>query len=220
MRQTALGPLKLLLVDDHQVIREALAALLMQLPDVAVLEAGDSAQGLKMVAEDHTFDAVLLDIMGVNGLAAIPEFGRCRPDLPVIVLSASEDPQHVRTALESGALGYVPKSAGRQTLLAALQLVLSGTPYVPTFAVVGGSSDRPAVDKSEVNVGLTKRESEILKLMGSGLPNKLIAYELRLTEQTVKGYITNIFKALSRNENPVGNRIQAVNTARKLGLIS
>eukprot|EP00611_Tribonema_gayanum_P009419 TRINITY_DN19223_c0_g5_i1.p1 TRINITY_DN19223_c0_g5~~TRINITY_DN19223_c0_g5_i1.p1 ORF type:complete len:156 (-),score=36.41 TRINITY_DN19223_c0_g5_i1:5-472(-) len=129
-----IGPVKLLIVDDHAIVREGLAALLRQLgPGVVVLQARDVAQGLDVLSGHPDLDLVLLDLMlpGIGGLAAIKEFGARQPGLAVMMLSSSEDPEDVRRALSLGALGYVPKSASPQTLLSALQLVLAGDIYVP-----------------------------------------------------------------------------------------
>ena len=122
-RRQILRAMKLLVVDDHPVVRNGLAALLRQLgPDTDVLEACDAEQALALVAQHPDLDVVVLDIVmpGLDGLAAIGEFGRARPELPVIVLSSSEDGQTVRRALALGALGYVQKSASRHTLLSAI----------------------------------------------------------------------------------------------------
>src|SRR5208337_1881108 len=135
--------MKLLLVDDHPVVREGLAALLRQAePGASVLLAGDCEEGLSIAEAHRDLDAVVLDLAmpGMDGMAALPEFGRRRPDLPVIVLSSSEDPRDVRRALGSGALGYVPKSASPKALLAALNFVLAGNIYVPPLMVSEGSS--------------------------------------------------------------------------------
>src|SRR5271156_5799793 len=97
-----IGRMKLLVVDDHPVLRDGLAALLRQIgPETVVLQAGDAAQALPLVAQHADFDAVVLDIVmpGVDGFRAIPEFGRLRPELPVIILSSSESAQDVRRAL-------------------------------------------------------------------------------------------------------------------------
>ncbi len=105
--------LKLLIVDDHPLFREGLAALLRQAgPQTTVLLAGDSAQGLSLAEAHPDLDAVILDLKlpGSDGLSAILEFGKRRPQLPVIILSSSEDPRDVQRARAYGALGYIPKS--------------------------------------------------------------------------------------------------------------
>jgi len=139
--------MKLLIVDDHPVLREGLAALLRQAgPETDVLLASDAGEGLALVELHVDLDAVVLDLMmpGMDGWRAITEFGRKRPELPVIVLSSSEDPQDARKALALGALGYVPKSASQHVLLQAIRIVLNGDLYVPPLVLRrGGSPERP-----------------------------------------------------------------------------
>jgi len=211
--------MKLLVVDDHPVLREGLVALLRQLgPDAVVLEAGDAQTALRLVEEQQDLDVVILDLVmpGMNGLSALPEFGRSRPDLPVIVLSSSEEPRDARKALAQGALGYVPKSASQHTLISAIKLVLQGEIYVPPL-VLNEMGARVGSTPSRVQDGgsnLTPRQIEVLRRLSEGQPNKVIAHELNLSEKTVKAHITAIFKALN-----VVNRTQAAAVGRKSGLI-
>lgn len=212
--------MKLLVVDDHPVLREGLIALLRQLgPDTVVLEAGDAETALRLVAEERDLDVVILDLVmpGMNGLSALPDFGRCRPDLPVIVLSSSEEPRDARKALAQGALGYVPKSASQHTLIAAIKLVLEGEIYVPPLILNEMGRRGPlALSNGEAGNGpiLTPRQIEVLRRLSEGQPNKTIANELDLSEKTVKAHITAIFKALN-----VVNRTQAAAAGREAGLI-
>lgn len=212
--------MKLLVVDDHPVLREGLVALLRQLgPDTVVLEAGDAQAALRLVEEQSDLDVVILDLVlpGLNGLSALPEFGRSRPDLPVIVLSSSEEPQDARKALAQGALGYVPKSASQHTLISAIKLVLEGEIYVPPLILNDmasrGSSALPRRSEETGSI-LTPRQIEVLRRLSQGQPNKTIANELDLSEKTVKAHITAIFKALN-----VVNRTQAAAVGREAGLI-
>ena len=111
--------MKLLIVDDHPVLRDGLAALLQQAsPDTTVLQARNASEGLALADGCADLDVILLDLEmpGMKGLEALSEFGRMRPDVPVIVLSSSEDARDVRQSLASGALGYVPKSASQQVI--------------------------------------------------------------------------------------------------------
>lgn len=211
--------MKLLIVDDHAILREGLAAMLRQAgPDTEVLQASDGAQGVRIAEENLDLDAVFLDLEmpGTGGMSAVPEFGRRRPELPVIVLSSSEEPQDVRRALALGALGYVPKSAAPQTLLSALALVLSGNVYVPPLmlnpaALAGGPA---APNGSGLRNSLTERQLEVLRRLSDGLSNKEIGRELGLSDKTVKAHITTVFKALN-----VVNRTQAASAARLAGLL-
>lgn len=212
--------MKLLVVDDHPVLREGLAALLRQgRPDAEVLQARDAHEGLGLVDLHEDIEVVVLDLVmpGLDGLAAIAEFGRRRPALPLIVLSSSEDPHIARQAIAQGALGYVPKSADPRTLLSAITLVLNGELYVPPLILNGGGAARPPPRRGdgETDVGqLTERQIDVLRLISDGQSNKAIAIALDLSENTVKVHVTAIFKALR-----VVNRTQAANVGRSIGLI-
>ena len=206
--------MKLLIVDDHPIVREGLAAMLRQ-ADAEVLQAASAAQGFALAAAHADLDAVFLDLAmpGMGGIAAIREFGGQRPELPVIVLSSSENADDVRRALSAGALGYVPKSAPPQTLLSALQLVLSGNVYVPPLLLgEGRATDGPTA--SALPGRLTERQVEVLRLVCRGASNKQIARELALSDKTVKAHVTAIFRALN-----VVNRTQAATAAQAAGLL-
>ena len=216
-----LGGVKLLIVDDHAVMREGLAALLRQGDtDTCVLQAHDAEAAFDLLEANPDLDVVILDLIlpGLGGLSALAEFGRRQPTLPVVVLSSSENPHDVRRALAEGALGYVPKSANPQALLSAIRLVLDGEVYVPplmlsdpALARVEGfhAQSRPAAASL-----LTERQVEVLRLLSDGSSNKSIALQLGLSEKTVKVHVTAIFRALN-----VVNRTQAALVARADGLI-
>ncbi len=211
--------MKLLIVDDHAILREGLAAMLRQAgPDTEVLQARDGDEGIRLAEAHPDLDAVFLDLEmpGRGGMSSVPEFGRCRPELPVIVLSSSEDPHDVRRALALGALGYVPKSSPPQTLLSALQLVLSGNIYVPPLmlAATAGMVRPSTPGVVGAGGGLTERQLEVLRQLSAGLSNKEIGRELGLSDKTVKAHITSIFKTLN-----VVNRTQAASAARDAKLL-
>ena len=212
--------MNVLVVDDHPVLREGIAALLRQAgPDTVVHQGGDVTGALQLAAERSDLDVIVLDLMmpGIGGMEAIAEFGRIRPDVPVIVLSSSEDPRDARKALAQGALGYVPKSASQHTLLSAIRLVLNGELYVPPL-ILNDLSDIASQQLGQAGRGggtaLTERQVDVLKRLSEGQPNKVIAHELELSEKTVKAHITAIFKALN-----VVNRTQAALVGRQMGLI-
>jgi two-component system nitrate/nitrite response regulator NarL len=212
--------MKILIVDDHAVLREGLAALLSASdPKPTIIEASTPSEGFALVDEHPDLDVLLLDLImpGIKGMEALSEFGRRRPTLPVIVLSSSEDPRDVRRALAAGALGYVPKSAGQRVLFSAIQLVLSGEVYVPLL-MLGDAISSPQDPRSQsgdpVDNILTARQIEILAFLCEGQPNKSIARKLGVSEKTIKAHITAIFKSLR-----VVNRTQAAAVARKAGLI-
>jgi DNA-binding NarL/FixJ family response regulator len=182
-----------------------------------VLTAPDARTGFALVDEHPDLDVVLLDLKlpGVSGHAAISEFGRLRPSLPVIVLSSSEDPADVRKAISLGALGYVPKSASRHTLLAAVALVMNGEIYVPSLMADSLSSETPKAESAGAKAPhLTERQIGVLRMVSQGLANKEIAARLNLSEKTVKIHVSAIFRTLN-----VINRTKAAAVGRELGLL-
>jgi DNA-binding NarL/FixJ family response regulator len=199
---------KLLIVDDHPLFRDGLAALLRQASaDTTVVQASSTEEALQLV-DEQIVDAVFMDLVmpGLCGEAAVREFARRHPDLPVIVLSSSESASDVRRVLNAGASGYIPKSATAQTVVSALQLVLSGNIYVPPLLVTAtaratghGSHDGPRGVAQ-----LTERQVDVLKYLREGLSNKEISANLGIAEKTVKVHIAAIFKTLN-----VVNRTQA-----------
>jgi two-component system nitrate/nitrite response regulator NarL len=212
--------MKVLVVDDHPIVRDGLSALLGQMgPDTVVLQVGDAGGALALVAAHADLDVVILDIAmpGMDGLSALAELGRIRPELPVIVISASEDARDVREALAKGALGYVPKSASQHTLLSAIRLVLNGDVYVPPLILGEPAAIRSPDSRAAASPGqgaLTERQIDVLKRLSDGQSNKSIALELCLSEKTVKAHVTAIFRALN-----VVNRTQAAAAGRAAGLI-
>ena len=213
--------MKILIVDDHPILRDGVAALLRQNgEDVTVAQAGNADDAMRMLDQSADFDAIVLDLKlpGMNGLDAISAFaGKC-PQLQIIVLSTSEDAADVRAAFARGALGYVPKSAGPHTVLSAIRMVLDGERYVPPLMLDDSSSaapgsPRPAPATRSAGL-LTQRQIEVLRYVAEGVPNKVIADRLTLSEKTVKAHVTAIFKALNAL-----NRPQAAAAARKAGLL-
>lgn len=210
--------MKLLIVDDHSMIRAGLAALLQQPHfDAVVLLAKDAKEGLEIVRADADIDAVLLDVIlpDIDGITALAAFGKARPDLPVILLAASEDPAEIRRGLQAGAMGYVPKSSNPDTLMSAIRLVLSGQLYVPPVMLrpdAGSNGGNGAPDKPSIL--LTDRQVEVLRLLDRGLSNKEIGRELGVSERTVKAHMTAIFKSLR-----VSGRADAIAMARRCVLL-
>ena len=208
--------MKILIVDDHPVFRDGFATLLQHASaseETIVYQAGNVTEGLARIAASPDLDVLMLDLFMPNGggFPAIAAFGRARSDLPIIVLSSSEDPRDVRQALAMGALGYVPKSATPQALLSAIRLVLNGDIYVPPLILGAGPADKAQPEIGDI---LSRRQIQVLCLLAEGLPNKTIATRLELSEKTVKAHITSIFRLLG-----VVNRTQAASAGRAAGLI-
>ncbi len=211
--------MKLMIVDDHAMVRQGVSALLeRESPGAELLQASDSAEGLRLAAAHADLDAVFLDLSmpGMGGLEALHEFARVRPALPVIVLTAADDPALARRAFAAGALGYVPKSASAETLLTALSLVMRGETFVPSLVLRApeGAAHAGAAPPSAAAAALTERQSEVLRHLGEGLSNKVIAYRMGISEKTIKAHMTGVLRALAAN-----GRAEAVQSARAAGLI-
>jgi DNA-binding NarL/FixJ family response regulator len=204
---------KILVADDHALIREAFRHLLADLDrDVVVLEAGDCDSACQLIARHPDLDLVLLDLRlpGAGGLATLEKLRAEYPTLPVVVVSALEDPGTVRGVLARGAMGFIPKSSSNDVMLSALRLVLSGGRYLPPEMLSGDGASSPA---SMEEVHLTDRQREVLALMVQGKSNKHICRELGLAEATVKIHVTAILRALK-----VTSRAQAIVAINQLGL--
>ena len=221
--------LKVLVIDDHPLVQEGVSAALESLADqVTVMAARDAEQGLALAAEHPDLDLVLLDLAlpGMSGFNLIGKLHERLPSLPVVVLSALEDPENVRHAINAGAMGFVPKSAATRVLIEVLQQVLEGNVTVPlalqsvgqpaSHILPGGTGSPGSAATSEPDVALlTLRQLEVLSRVCQGKTNKQIATELGLSEKTVKAHVTAIFKVLG-----VVNRTQAVLVARRVGMIT
>ena len=192
--------MKILIVDDHAVVREGVAAVLRQAFEaIAVLFAADITAAIASADTNPDLDMVLLDLVmpgvsgpGVSGLTGLIAFASQHPAIPVIVLSSSEAEADVRGALAHGALGYVAKSARPATLVAAVRLVLSGEIYVPAFMAEHAPDSTP----SAYVQSLTDRQRDVLQLVADRASNKEIAYRLTISEKTVKAHMTAIFRRL------------------------
>jgi len=216
--------MRILIVDDHTLFREAMLHVLRQFDDAAVvIEAATAKDAIRLAAHYHDLDLILLDLAlpGQDGLCAMPELHELRPTVPLVILSASEDVSDVRRALAGGAMGYVPKSSSSRQMVTALRLVLAGEVYVPPSLLAAledlQTAPVPAAEAADEGgvVGVTRRQMEVLRLMAHGLSNKAICKRLDVAEGTVKLHVAAIMRTLS-----AGNRTQAVIEATRRGLIS
>lgn len=214
--------MKVLIVDDHALIRDALARVLVGLaPDMMVLEATDPKAAFETIEREPDLDLVLLDLAlpGTHGLAVLQSLRAKHPAISVVVISASSERENVERALDHGALGFIPKSSSNEVLASALRLVLAGGIYVPPEILGRGVAGEPVVPpmasghRTPADIGLTERQAQILALIMKGKSNKLICRELDIAESTVKNQITAIMKALN-----VTSRTQAVLAVNRLGL--
>ena len=212
--------MKILVVDDHPLIREALRQVLKQLDQhIELLEAPSAGETLAAAAQHDDLDLILLDLTlpGSDGFELLRELREQYPAVPVVVLSASDQPETVMRALDEGAMGFIPKTSNNAALIGALRLVLSRGVYLPPQMLrqhaATHASCSPAPPASCRDIGLTERQAQALALLVQGKPNRLICRELNLAEETVKIHITAILKALK-----AANRTQAVIAVSRLGL--
>ncbi len=216
--------MKILVVDDHPLICEALRQVLQALDrELELLDASTCAEALDLTRRNQDISLILLDLAlpGVDGFEALRQLRDGFPGIPVVVLSASEQPETVLRAIDGGAMGFIPKTSSSQLLISALRLVLSGGIYLPPEVLGKHQAIAPATQlpgspaqlRSPREIGLTERQSQVLALVVQGKPNKLISRDLDLAEGTVKIHVTAILKALG-----VTNRTQAVIAVSKLGM--
>ena len=208
---------EILVADDHPLFREALRhALGRAVPDAAVIEA-DTVATLLDVAEQHPdAELLLLDLNmpGAQGFSALVQMRAHYPSLPVVIISANEDPVVIRRSIGHGAAGFVPKSSTVDQMVEALRAVLDGDTWVPESAEVEGTGlEPPEADVASRLASLTPQQFKVLTMLSSGLLNKQIAYELGVSEATVKAHMTAIMQKLGAT-----NRTQAVVLSQRLAL--
>jgi DNA-binding NarL/FixJ family response regulator len=211
--------MKILIADDHEIVREGIKLLLSDLSeDLAVVEAADRSQVLASLSNNPDLDLILLDLYmpGVTDLDLLSEVCNSYSHIPVIILSAIDDARVMQRVIDRGAAGFIPKSAAHAVMSSAIQLVLSGGVYIPPAML-----HQPEEDAADITVrvtpaskiDLTPRQLEVLKLLGEGKSNKTIARELGLSSHTVKIHVTAIFKALG-----VNNRTEAAVASRAMDM--
>jgi DNA-binding NarL/FixJ family response regulator len=206
----------ILVADDHPLFREALrGAVVRVIPDARLHEA-ENAEGLYAMADAHPdADLLLLDLNmpGAQGFSALVHLRGLHPQLPVVMVSAREEPAVIRRALDHGAMGFIPKSSNAEALGTALRRVLDGDRWVPDSA---DSAPRTGPDEQDVAARvreLTPQQFRVLQMLGSGKLNKQIGYELGVSEATIKAHMSAILRKLGAS-----NRTQAVLMAGKLSV--
>jgi DNA-binding NarL/FixJ family response regulator len=222
--------MKILIADDHRLVIEAVKAKLSELePAIEFVLAMSVDELLASASDDLDLAVIDLNMPGAEGQAHIEEIRRRHPAVPVIVLSGYEDPTVMRSALEVGVLGFIPKAYSPEVMISAVRLVLAGGVYVPPLML---SAVPPGIVPGVTGVGadataprgasnthtlehlrkvLTERQVEVLQLLSQGKPNKLIGRSLGISEGTVKIHLAAIFRALN-----VRNRTEAVVAAQTL----
>lgn len=204
--------IRILIVDDHPLMREALKTALDDETDLEVIaEASNGFEALSQVAAHHP-DIVLMDLLmpGMDGLEAIGRLVETDPNIKILVVTSLEDEEKVTSAIQAGALGYFPKTAPRSFLLEAIRRVADGVPYLPSgiakklFSGLrnmrSGAPGRSAVDEP-----LTMRQEEILALVGEGRSDQEIGKILHLSDATVRSHVHRVVQRLG-----LKSRAQAV----------
>jgi DNA-binding NarL/FixJ family response regulator len=206
--------LRLLLADDHEMVRVALKLVLASLAgQVEFHEASTSEQALAIAARQPDLDLILIDLEmpGIGGIEGVRALREAHPGLPVVVCSASEDTERISQLLAMGVVGFIPKSDGMQVIQHAIRLILAGGSYVPTRLMPGNARPPRVPAVQPAALPLTDRQIEVMRLLSHGKPNKLIARELDISDSTVKVHLLAIFRALG-----VHNRTEAVVAAAAL----
>jgi len=215
--------LRVIIADDHHLIREGLAKTMRDnWQDITIQEASNGQGVLKLVSQSSDYQLILLDLFmpDSKGFSVLQKLCDHYTDIPVIIISASEDKKHIRRALDFGASGFVPKSTPPAVFINAIKLVLSGGIYIPQNIVrrVNESTVQAELnadacgdmDNKKLNDVLTKRQKEVLNMLALGKQNKEIANFFGISENTVKLHVSAVFRALG-----VTNRTQAVLVAQQ-----
>ena len=206
--------LRIVIVDDHPLFRGALnQALTSAFKDADIGEAGSLDELTERLAGGKEVDLVLLDLSmpGVQGLSGLLFLRAQHPEIPVVVVSASEDPGTIRRCIEFGASGFVPKSEPVENIRNAVRAVLDGGVWTPKDVDLTAAIDRETDDLLARLSTLTPQQVRVLMMLGEGLLNKQIAYKLGVSEATIKAHVSAILQKLG-----VESRTQAVIAAAKI----
>ncbi|MFA5372357.1 MAG: response regulator transcription factor [Sideroxydans sp.] len=217
--------IKVLLVDDHALFRDGMRYVLQQLAEeVEILDCGSLGQGLQLAMANPDLDLALLDLKmpDSNGVSSLQLFHQRFPDIPLVVVSGSEQRDDIENVMNLGAMGFISKMSPSRTMLSALHMVLEGGVYIPPQLL------HQAMEKLEPGqvlndkrsqraskYGLTPRQLQVLQLIGASKSNKDISRQLNLAEGTVKIHVAAIYQTLH-----VNSRIDAAETARRFGFIA
>jgi DNA-binding NarL/FixJ family response regulator len=206
---------KFVIADDHPLFRGALKQALATVGhNPTIIEAGDFESVKAVLLANEDIDLVLLDLSmpGASGLSALVALRGLHSAVPVIVVSAHDNPVTVRRALELGASGFIPKSAGMEDIRGGIEAVLGGGIATPKGVDLGVEADAEISDLIGRIQTLTPQQTRVLGMLGEGLLNKQIAYELNVSEATVKAHVSAILQKLG-----VDSRTQAVILLSKIG---
>ena len=206
-------PIRVLIADDHEVVRLGIGRLLENQPGIEVVAfANDGAEAVALCAE-HAPDVILMDLEmpGVDGIEATRAITRGDDSARVVVLTSFADRDHIAEAIDSGAVGYLLKDADPEELVAGIRAAAAGeSPLTPRVALTVVRELRTAGSTEAIS----EREREVLALVGAGVPNKQIALRLGISPKTVKSHLSHIFRRIG-----VADRFEAAMWARRHGLV-
>lgn len=208
-----IGP-SILIADDHPLFRGALRqALLSALQGTRLSEAGSFEEMARSLSQGADADLILLDLTmpGVQGFSGLLFLRADYPQVPVMVVSANDDPGVVKRCIEFGALGFMPKTLEAEQMAVAVQSVLDGNVWVPAGIDLNAPQDSETASTIKRLMTLTPQQVRVLMMLSEGLLNKQIAYELTVSEATVKAHVSAILQKLG-----VDSRTQAVILASKI----
>lgn len=206
--------IKILIVDDHPIVRDGLNAILGTQKDFQVIgEAGNGEEAVKQV-EQLKPDVILMDLEMpvVDGIEALKRLTALNPEVQVIVLTVFDTDERILTSVQAGARGYLLKDAPREKIFSAIRIVSQGGSLIHPL-VISKLMERAGKENAGQE-GLTERELEVLQLLGQGLLNKQIAGQLLISERTVKFHVSSILGKLG-----AGNRTEAVSMAIHQGIL-
>lgn len=209
LRESLQMPASFLVVDDHPLFREALQlAIRSAFPAARIEEAPSISAAKDALASNRSFDLVLLDLTmpGTRGFDGLLELRSQNPKLPIVIVSALEDPRIIHEAMTCGAAGYISKAIRKPELSEAIQDIMNGLVYLPKGYVPPDAAAAPAEDELMQRLTtLTPQQLRVLQMLRQGLLNKQIAHELGVGETTVKAHVSEILRKLA-----VSSRTQAV----------
>lgn len=206
---------KIVIADDHPLFRGALKQALSAIADGAeIIEAGDFAATKEALLGNNDIDLVLLDLSmpGASGLSGLVTLRGIHLDVPMVVVSAHDDPGTIRRALELGASGFISKSASMDGIRSAVRIVLGGGVATPDGIDLGVENDLELSDLIRRVQSLTPQQTRVLGMLAEGLLNKQIAFELNVSEATIKAHVSAVLQKLG-----VDSRTQAVILLSRIG---
>jgi DNA-binding NarL/FixJ family response regulator len=204
----------LVIADDHPLFRDALRhAVASVLPSAKIDEAGSFDELTAMLAQAPDIDLILLDLTmpGISGFSGLIYLRAQYPAIPVVIVSASDDAGTIRRSLDFGASGFIPKRFGVDTLRDAILKVMDGDVWIPSDVDLSSADDPDMTRLRDRLVTLTPQQVRVLMMLSEGLLNKQIAYELGVSEATIKAHVSAILQKLN-----VESRTQAVIAAAKI----